>query len=219
MPPRAVLLLALAAGLACGDDDAPAPELQFVAAEAAPDDPAAFALRDAAASEVRAEVFEATRTSAIVPTFVGEGRWQALAAVTDASQVADAVARGRTFVRRGGGLQLDVRMGAGDRGAFMGGVLATGAERAMIQVQMMDPDTLGARFVVRIHAFEGDPRPRDATPRYLARAVPRGTYRAWVDVPPRGARYVVEVRTVDRDDDEVAWAWASPMAVERPWLQ
>ncbi len=176
-------------------------------------------MRDLPPSELRAHVLEQTRTQTITPTWFGEDPWQAFAVVVGDQDVGEVVARGRTYVRNGGGLELDVRMGAGDRGAFMGGVLATGVERAMVQVRVMDPDTLGARFSIRVHALEGDVRPRDATPGYLRRAVPRGTYRAWVDVPPRGGRYLVEVTTLDRGGEQVAQAWASPIAVERPWLQ
>lgn len=149
----------------------------------------------------------------------GEG-WETVAVVASGKTVDEAVASARTYVRNGGGLRLDVRLGAGDRGAFSGGVVPTGAERAMIQVRLEDPDTLEARFRLAIYADDG-PRgapPRNVTPRYLARPLPRGTYRAGVDVPPRGGRFLVEAVTLDRRGHAVAYGWASPIAVERPWL-
>ena len=142
----------------------------------------------------------------------------AIAVLGEGDTIDRVVERGRTYVRHGGALRLDVRAGAGDRGAFMGGVVETGAERAMIQVKLEDRETLGARFRIRVHRVVPQARPEDVTPAYLASPLPRGTYRAWVDVPPEGARFVVEVETTTQDQQVVARAWASPIGFERPWL-
>ncbi len=165
----------------------------------------------------RARVLEAAGTRSINPTWLGAGPWQTVAVHRADIPPEQALAAGRTFIRQGGALHLDARLGAGDRGTFMGGVAATGAERALLELRVEDPETLNARFVVRVHAVEGG-RHRDATPHYLRRAVPRGTYRVWLDVPPSGGRYLVEVRTVDRSGEVCGRAWSSPLAVERPWL-
>ncbi len=165
----------------------------------------------------RARVLEATLEHQPTPTFLGAGPWETIAVHPEGRSARDAVAAGRTFIRQGGGLRLDARLGAGDRGAFMGGVAFTGAEQALFEVRVADPNTLGARFVLRVHAVESGGH-RDATPLYLQRPVPRGTYRAWLDIPAGGGRYLLEVRTVDRDGGIRGRAWSSPVAVERPWL-
>jgi hypothetical protein len=112
-----------------------------------------------------------------------------------------------------------VRLGAGDRGAFSGGVVQTGAERAMVQLRIDDPEQVSAQFRISIVGDDGEggTYPRDVTPRYLTRPVRKGTYRAWVDVPPRGGRYLVGVTVLDERNEPVAHAWSSPIAVERPW--
>ncbi|MCA9612986.1 MAG: hypothetical protein H6721_21480 [Sandaracinus sp.] len=209
------VLLALAA--ACGRAEPP-PELRFdVWPEPVADDVSAF-VGGSSLGEVRATIMDATSTAEIVPTFLGREGWETVVVIPAGDEREDTVERGRTYVRKGGALRLDVRAGAGDRGAFMGGVVETGAERAMVQVKLEDRETLGARFRIRVHRVRARGRPEDVTPPYLQQVVPRGTYRAWVDVPSEGARFVVEVETTKPDGAIVARAWASPIGVERPWL-
>ncbi|HJL25920.1 MAG: hypothetical protein CMN29_30260 [Sandaracinus sp.] len=217
LPTALVLLLA---ALGCGECDAEAPpNLHFEAFPADLEVPAAARIDATAPSEARVQVLAATRRGEWPPTFVGANIWDGIVVVPEDAARRASLDAGRTYVRSGpGALRLDVRMGAGDRGAFMGGTLHAGAERAMLQIRVEDPQTLGARFQLRIHAVESDERPRDATPPYLERPVPRGIYRAWVDIPARGGRYLVEVWTVDREGTVLGRAWASPIAVERPWL-
>jgi len=215
---RVVLALStpiLAVGCA---ERAPSSHVRFEAVPASHDDEVAVRIGASSLVELRAEVMEATASREIVPTLLARGEWEAIAVLGEGDTIERVVERGRTFVRRGGALHLDVRAGAGDRGAFMGGVVETGAERAMIQVKLEDRETLGARFRIRIHRVTSRARPEDVTPSYLASPLPRGTYRAWVDVPPEGARFVVEVETTTQDDQVVARAWASPIGFERPWL-
>lgn len=214
-------VLALLALCACEEPAPEAPRVQFIVPNALPDLDELVRLDADSTAEVRLQVLEAMEQGDIPPTFVGAGPWESVAVVTRGGSVDDAIRRGRVYVRRGGALNMDVRLGAGDRGTHMGGVVGMGAERAMIEVKVEDRETLGARFEIRLHAGDGRGRGRaeDVTPTYLARALPRGTYRAWVDVPPNGGRFVVEVRTLSRGGDTVGRAWASPIAVERPWLQ
>lgn len=209
-----VLGLAL---LAC-EHSRPPTSLVFSVVDAPAQDEATVFVGASALAEVRTAVMDATRSRALVPTFLGRDGWETVAVGPAESPLDDAIARGRTYARWGGQLRLDVRAGAGDRGAFMGGVVETGAERAMVQVKLEDRETLGARFRIRVHRVRSRGRPEDVTPPYLAQPVPRGTYRAWVDVPPEGARFVVEIETIRPDGAVVARAWASPFGVERPWL-
>ncbi|MEM9075124.1 MAG: hypothetical protein AAGE52_41890 [Myxococcota bacterium] len=150
------------------------------------------------------------------PTWIGIAPWETVAVGPATRPVDVRIDRGQTYLRQGT-IRLQSRLGAGDRGAFMGGVAETGALRAMLEVQFEDREVLGARFLVRLHAVEGRPRPRDITPEYLQRAVPRGTYRAWIDIPEEGGRYLAEVKTLDREGNVVGRAWASPIEVRRPW--
>lgn len=212
-----VLASALLFALGC-DERTPSSHVRFETVPASHDDEVAVRIGASSLVELRAEVMEATGSREIVPTFLARGEWEAIAVLGEGDTIERVVERGRTFVRHGGSLRLDVRAGAGDRGAFMGGVVETGAERAMIQVKLEDRETLGARFRIRVHRVTSRARPEDVTPAYLASPLPRGTYRAWVDVPPEGARFVVEVETTTQDQQVVARAWASPIGFERPWL-
>lgn len=155
------------------------------------------------------------------PSLVGANGWRTLVWVRGDGAAEEAAAAGRTYVLRGQSeLRLDFRLGAGDRGGYMGEVVPTGAERAMVQLELSDPRTIGARFDIEIVADDGPggTHPRDVTPGHLTRSVPGGTYRAWMDVPPRGGRYLVSVAVLDRSGEAVGHAWASPVAIERPWL-
>lgn len=210
------LRLALLWSLGCSD--AAAPEVSFVRAEEPASSEEQVRVDAESRAEARVQVLEGSASPGVVPTLVGGGEWETWTVGPRGRDVGERVAAGRTYVRRGGALRLDVRLGAGDRGAFMGGLCETGAERAMIEVELEDRETLGARFAIRIHAIVGGSPSRDVTPSYLMRPVARGEYRAWVDVPSRGARWVVEVRTLDRDGAMTAWAFASPIEVRRPWL-
>lgn len=215
--PLVLALFTLTVAVGC-DERAPSSHVRFETVPASHDDEVAVRIGASSPVELRAEVMEATASREIVPTFLARGAWESIAVLGEGDTIERVVERGRTFVRHGGALRLDVRAGAGDRGAFMGGVVETGAERAMIQVKLEDRETLGARFRIRIHRVTSRARPEDVTPAYLASALPRGTYRAWVDVPPEGARFVVEVETTTQDQQVVARAWASPIGFERPWL-
>jgi hypothetical protein len=215
--PILFVVVALGFGLGC-DDRTPSSRVRFETVPTSHDDEVAVRIGASSPVELRAEVVDATARREIVPTFLARGEWQAIAVLGEGDTIDRVVERGRTYVRHGGALRLDVRAGAGDRGAFMGGVVETGAERAMIQVKLEDRETLGARFRIRVHRVVPQARPEDVTPAYLASPLPRGTYRAWVDVPPEGARFVVEVETTTQDQQVVARAWASPIGFERPWL-
>ncbi len=144
--------------------------------------------------------------------------WETVAVIPRGVTPAEAQENGRTYARSSGSLRLDVRMGAGDRGAFMGGVLATGVTRAMVQVRMEDPDAVGCKFRLRIFA-SGEQGTRDITPTHLRSLFGRGTYRAWVDAEGTGRTFFVEVQTVRRDGEVVAHAFSSLLRVRRPWLQ
>ncbi len=208
--------LALVVLLGCGDSDRT--ELSFVRVDEPQQSDEQVRIDAESRAEARVQVLDGSAQPGTVPTLIGDGPWETWTVGPDARSVEERVAAGRTYVRKGGALRLDVRLGAGDRGAFMGGVCPTGAERAMLQVELEDRETLGARFAIRMHALVGERRARDVTPQYLMRPVARGDYRAWVDVPPRGARYVVEVRTLDREGAMIGWAFSSPIEVQRPWL-
>ena len=210
------LALAALLLLACGD--AERNELSFVRVDEPRSSDEQVVIDAESRAEARVQVLEGAARPGVVPTFVGAGTWETWTVGPDARSVEERVAAGRTYVRQGGALRLDVRLGAGDRGAFMGGLCASGAERAMLEVELEDRETLGARFAIRLHALVGEPRARDVTPHYLMRPVARGEYRAWVDVPPLGARWVVEVRTLDREGAMIGWAFSSPIEVRRPWL-
>lgn len=199
-------------------DSAATTEVSFVRAEAPASSEEQVRVDAESRAEARVQALEGSANPGIVPTLIGGGEWQTWTVGPTDREVGERVAAGRTYVRRGGALRLDVRLGAGDRGAFMGGLCETGAERAMIEIELEDRETLGARFAIRVHEMAGPGASRDVTPNYLMRPVARGEYRAWVDVPPRGARWVVEVRTLDREGAMIAWAFASPIEVRRPWL-
>jgi len=152
---------------------------------------------------------------------VGRGAWRTRVLRREGLSLESALHEGRTYACHGGGsLRLDVKLGAGDRGAYAGGVVETGALRGMVQVELEDPHTIDARFRISLLTDDGaggEPF-EDVTPSYLSRPVPRGVYRIPVDVPEGGGRYLVGVVTIDQADETVGHAWSSPIAVERPWL-
>ncbi len=211
---RVLVVLALGCG---GGGDAP-PALVFAEVPSPGEVPDSATVDAEAPSEARAQVVEAARSGDVPPTFLGGGSWTTVAVGPRGRTPSRTLEIGRTFVRQGGA-RLDVRMGAGDRGTFMGGIVESGVDRAMIQVRLEDPTVVEARFAIRLYRFGGPTgRPDEVTPTYLQRPVARGTYRAWVDVPARGGRFVVEAQTVDHDGNVIGRAWASPMEVRRAWL-
>lgn len=210
--------LLLVALLGCRSE--PRAQLRFepVAADAV-EDPVRISLSSAA--DARAALLHALDARPGAVTLVGEGAWETVAVVPPGREPRDVARAGRTFVRTAGaGVRMDVRLGAGDRGAFAGGVVPTGVERVMVQVRIEDAATVGGRFQLRILIDDGTggAPPRDATPRYLVAPVPRGLYRAGLDIPSGGGRVLVGATSLDRGGGAVAQAWASPIAVERPWL-
>jgi len=197
--------------LGCADDDA-RPTLRY---EVVTPPERGVVVEGELDGEVRAMLLDAMDRERFPGALAAAPPWETVV-VGAAPSAADP----RAFVRRGSELQLDARLGAGDRGTYMGGEAFTGAERVMVQVAVADPERVSSRFEVRIWRATGEARPEDLTPRYLrSQALPRGTYRAWMDVPPEGARFLVEVRTVSRDGEQLGWAWSSPMGVVRPWLR
>jgi len=56
------------------------------------------------------------------------------------------------------------------------------------------------------------------TPRYLRSTLPSGRYRAGLEVPARGARWLVGAVVVDREGNAVGHGWASAVALRRAWL-
>ena len=216
---RARHLLMLLVGLSACDGQAEADGPRFEVIPVAEHPSPALLMEAGDDQETRALLLDAfAEGGPHRPLVASEG--QTVAEVLPGETREHAVAEGRTYVRQGEGLQLEVKLGAGRVGAFAGGLVATGAERGMIQVRVEDHLTLQARFRIRIHGLDLGHRGRtvELTPEYLARPLPKGRYRAWVDVPPRGGRYLVEVVTVDREGATLSRAFASPIAVERPWL-
>jgi hypothetical protein len=216
------LLLAAALTLGCGDDEDPAAaEASFIAVEttAVPD---AIVIEAATAAAGRAALLDEIDDEEGAPAIAGRGPWQTVAMVRPGESAETAAREGRTYVRHGRGqLRLDVRLGAGDRGGFAGSVVSTGALRAMVEVRVTDAETIEARFRILVVQDDGPggAPPREVTPRMIARPLPRGRYRIPLDVPERGARWIIGVTTMERGRDVVAQAWASPIAVLRPWLE
>lgn len=207
------------AALACEGDAEPT-RVRFVDIDPAGLD-GALAVRSASFADARAELLDELDGRQGTAPIVGEGAWRTRVMVRGGADPEDALREGRSYAMHGeGDLRLDVRVGAGDRGAFAGGEVQTGAERAMVQVKLDDPAVIGARFRISLFADDGPgaAHPRDVTPRHLARPVPKGRYRAWLDVPPRGGRFVVHVTVLDDEERAVGQAWSSPVAVVRPWL-
>jgi len=172
-------------------------------------------------SIARVALLEALDARSGAPTLVGAGPWRTVAVVRGAEVPADAARSGRTYVRWGrGAVRVEVKLAAATRGAFTGGVVETSATRALVQIRVEDPERPTDRFRLEIVGDDGRRRrpPGDVTPRYLAHAVPRGTYRAFVDVPDAGGRYLVHVVSTTERGDRTSDAWTSPIAVERPWL-
>lgn len=217
-----VLVTGLPAALSAVACDRAAGERDEVVFEGVDAEPPAGALRvEGDPAEARLLLLDALDDREGAPALVAGDGWRTVVAVRGGADAREVAARGHTYVLRGESeLQLEVRLGAGDRGGYAGDVVETGAERAMIEIQLADPRTVGARFDITLVADDGvgGSHPRDVTPRHLTRDVPAGTYRAWVDVPPRGGRYLVSVAVVSRTGDAVGHAWSSPIAVERPWL-
>lgn len=214
----AAACVALAA-LACEGDAAPT-RVRFVDVDSADLD-GSLAVRSASFADARAELLDELDDRQGAVPIVGEGAWRTRVMLRGGADAEQALQEGRSYAVHGeGDLRLDVRVAAGDRGAFAGGEVQTGAERAMVQVKLDDPAVIGARFRIAVFADDGPgaAHPRDVTPRHLARPVPKGRYRAWLDVPPSGVRFVVHVTVLDDGERAVGQAWSSPVAVVRPWL-
>jgi len=209
-----------AIALAACDGAPDVTEVRFVDVES-PASGGALVVREESVADARAHLLDALDDAEDTPAVLGGDAWRTRVTVRGGSDVSEAVREGRTYALRGeSDLRLEVRLGAGDRGALSGGTVSTGAERAMVQVALEDPGQVSARFRVSIVADDGagGAHPREVTPSHLTRPVPRGTYRAWVDVPARGGRYLVGIIVLGASGEPVAYAWSSPIAVVRPWL-
>jgi len=214
----AALCLACAA---CGDETARRPPRRFVLVSAPETNDDTIVVEARAASEARTRLLSAVDAKPGAPNLLGRGAWTTVAVLRSHEPDADAPMTTRTFVRTGPGeLHLDVRIGAGDRGAYAGGSFDSGLERAMIEIRVEDPSTLGARFRLAIFVDEraGGAPPHDVTPRYLRSTLPSGRYRAGLEVPARGARWLVGAVVVDREGNAVGHGWASAVALRRAWL-
>ncbi|MEO0325225.1 MAG: hypothetical protein AAF447_19870 [Myxococcota bacterium] len=192
--------------------------------------PRALPVTDGPPGTTRTLLLEALAGAPGASTLVGRGTWATRVLPRPGESPREAGAAGRTFVRRSLGaretpshgatsqLELAYRLGAGDRGAYLGGRVRTGAERVMAELRVSDPGTVGARFVLRFFATGPRERLRDVTPGYLrGRPLGRGVYRSWVPIPPSGARVLAYVEVRVRGE-RVAEGYASPVSVERPWL-
>ena len=217
-PGRLSVLFLLATSAACARDDAPG-EVRFVPVTVAHTD-RDLVVEDPSPAFARARLVDDLDRLAHAPAVQGRGPWRTVAVVRPGELPATAARERRTYALLGGGtLKLDVRVGAGKLGGFAGSVVATGALRAMAQIRIEDRDTPRARFRLSMLLDDGPGgRPaRDALPRYLSRALPAGMYRASFDVPARGGRVLVGVTVEDAGGTAVSHAWASPIAIERPW--
>ena len=212
---------AAAVAAACDAPAAHRPPRRFIVVAVPERNDETVVVNAPSAPEARAHLLSAVDAMPGTPNFVGEASWSTVAVLRAHEPDEDAPTTTRTFVRFGSGeLQLDVRLGAGDRGAYAGGSFDSGLDRAMVEIRVEDPNTLGARFRLAIYVDErpGGAPPHDVTPRYLRSALPAGRYRAGLDVPARGARWVVGAVVVDREGRAVGHGWASAIALRRAWL-
>lgn len=222
MPARIALVAAVClACAACDEGASRRPARRFVAV-AVPETNEETLIVDApSASEARTRLLSAFDALSGAPNVIGRGPWSTVAVLRAHEPDGDAPTTTRTFVRTGGGeLQLDVRLAAGDRGAYAGGAFDSGLDRAMAEIRVEDPATLGARFRLAIFVDEraGGAPPHDVTPRYLRGTLPAGRYRAGLDVPARGARWLVGAVVVDREGNAIGHGWASAVELRRAWL-
>jgi len=210
---RAVVLgFALVAG--CGDDTPRV--LTFVDIDA-PDDAKSLVVRAEAASDARAELLAALDARDGAPRTVGAGAWRTAAIVPAGATPDDALRDGHVYARRGGDVRLEVSVSQGPLQADAAGLIRTQADRVMLEVHVADPSTRGAQFRLAIHADArpGGIAPVDVTPDYLRQALPAGRYRARLEVPASGARWIVGVTVLDDRGDVASQAWASCVGVER----
>ncbi len=221
---RPRLALAVAVYLACAACESGAaqrPLRRFIVVEAPETDAQTLLVESASAPDARALLLTAFGALPGAPNLVGRAPWATVAVLRAHEPDTDAPTTTRTFVRLGpGALQLDVRLAAGDRGAYAGGTFDSGLDRAMAEIRVEDPGTLGARFRLAIYADEraGGAPPRDVTPRYLRATLPAGRYRAGLAVPARGARWLVGAVVVDREGNAIGHGWASAIQLRRAWL-
>jgi hypothetical protein len=215
------VVFACAACAACGSEETRRPARRFVTVEAPEVDAQTLVVEGSSAPNARAQLLTSLDTLDGAPNLIGRAPWSTVAVLRAREPDTDAPTTTRTFVRLGPGtLQLDVRLAAGDRGAYAGGTFDSGLDRAMAEIRVEDPGTLGARFRLAIYVDEraGGAPPRDVTPRYLRTTLPAGRYRAGLEVPRRGARWLVGAVVVDRDGNAVGHGWASAIALRRAWL-
>jgi hypothetical protein len=218
IPTLIPLLLAFAA---CSASRSERPARRFVVVAQPEHDDATVVVDAPSPAAARARLltdFDATDGPA---NLVGRAPWSTVAILAADEPDTDAPRTPRTFVRTGPGeLRLDVRLAAGRAGAHAGGSFDSGHARAMIEVRIEDPGTLGARFRLALFVDErpGGAPPRDITPRYLRSTLPAGRYRAGLDVPARGARWLVGAVVVDREGRATAHGWSSAIALRRAWL-
>lgn len=222
MPARVATVIALClACAACDGGAAQHPARRFVVVAAPELNDETVVVENASPPDARALLLTAFDTVPGAPNVIGHTAWSTVAVLGSAEADSNAPSTTRTFVRIGSGtLQLDVRLAAGDRGAYAGGTFDSGLDRAMAEIRVEDPATLGARFRLAIYVDErpGGAPPRDVTPRYLRTTLPAGRYRAGLDVPTRGARWLVGAVVVDREGRAVGHGWASAIALRRAWL-
>ena len=154
------------------------------------------------------------------PAIGGRGSWRTTVVAQPGVDVETAAARGQSYATLGPTVPLlTLRLGIGRRGTYLGNVVASGGERAMLELRIHDPESPGTRFRIAVHADDGrgGRPPVEVTPNWLARPVAAGRYRIPVQVADGGSRFLVGVRTVAPTGEEIAWTWASPIGVRRPW--
>lgn len=175
-----------------------------------------------AAADARTLLLDALEQTPGAPRLRGLGAWQTVAVLVGAAtpgRIAEAAARGRTYVRSGASEpRLDVRLGVANVGAFAGGVARSPLLGGMLEVRVEDVGAPSSLFRLAILEDDGpDGRPaRDVTPDYLRRALPAGRYRARVRSTPAGRRWLVGAVAVDREGGARAHAWSSVVAAEVP---
>lgn len=222
MPARVATVLALCVACAACDGGAvPLPARRFVVVRAPETNDETVVVENASPPDARALLLTSFDATSGAPNVIGHTPWATVAVLGSDEADSHAPSTTRTFVRTGSGtLQLDVRLAAGDRGAYAGGTFNSGLERAMAEIRVEDPGTLGARFRLAIYVDEraGGAPPRDVTPRYLRTTLPAGRYRAGLDVPARGARWLLGAVVVDREGRAVGHGWASAIELRRAWL-